>query len=590
MFIKYVVLVLIYKYRLAKEKGRLYMKSIKIKILLPLFFMIIFFLGFMATQFIYARNNLSLVKEMNKKYFATISKTDKLKLDVVQVQQWLTDVSATRGADGLDDGFEKSEQYAQEVKAVLNELKQINPESVSEIEKIEKSFEPYYETGKKMAKAYVDSGPESGNLYMEEFDGTAEVINNEVDSFKVIASENIETSIKNIEKSITNTIILIVISILVVIILSAMSWIYVTKSIVKPIATMLSKLREMANSGGDLTKHIDFESKDEIGELAKNFNLMQDSFREIISVIMNESNNVENKVKQTNENVDQLSLLIENVYTTTQELSSSMEETAASTEEMSMATSQIELDIESIAIKAKSEAKNSLLIKERANELKDKAINSKETAKKINIETQDKLVQAIEQSKQVEKINVLSEAILQIASQTNLLALNAAIEAQRAGEAGRGFSVVAEEIRKLAEDSKDTVSEIKNINSIIVSTVENLVATSQEMIEFINTQVIRDYDMTVKTGEQYNEDATMINNMTTDFSEKSFKIMTSMITVLDSVNKITSANNESAIGTNSIAERMNVISERSDNVMELMKEVNISTNKLVGMVNNFKVW
>lgn len=113
--------------------------------------------------------------------------------------------------------------------------------------------------------------------------------------------------------------------------------------------------------------------------------------------------------------------------------------------------------------------------------------------------------------------------------------------------------------------------------------------TSQEMIEFINTQVIRDYDMTVKTGEQYNEDATMINNMTTDFSEKSFKIMTSMITVLDSVNKITSANNESAVGTNSIAERMNVISERSDNVMELMKEVNTSTNKLVGMVNNFKV-
>ena len=74
------------------------MKSIKLKILLPLFFMIIFFLGFMAIQFVYANNNLKLVKEMNTKYFATISKTDKLKLDVVQVQQWLTDISATRGS------------------------------------------------------------------------------------------------------------------------------------------------------------------------------------------------------------------------------------------------------------------------------------------------------------------------------------------------------------------------------------------------------------------------------------------------------------------------------------------------------------
>lgn len=589
MFIKYIVLVVKLKYRLPKEKGRLYMKSIKIKILWPLFFMIMFFLTFMTIQFIYTKNNLKLVNEMNTKYFSTISKTDQLKLDVVQVQQWLTDISATRAAEGLDDGFEKAEQYAQDIKLILNDIKQINPESVSEIEKIEKSFEPYYETGKKMAKAYVDGGPDSGNLYMEEFDSTAEDINNEVDSFKILASENIQASIKNIEKSITNTIILIVLSILAVIILFIASWIYITKSIVKPITTMLLKLKEMANSGGDLTKHIEFVSKDEIGELAKNFNLMQDSFREIIRVIMNESNKVENKVKQTNENIDQLSMLIENVYSTTEELSSSMEETAASTEEMSIATSEIELDIESIAIKAKSEAENSLSIKERANELKDKAIYSKETAKKINIETQEKLVQAIEKSKQVEKINVLSEAILQIASQTNLLALNAAIEAQRAGEAGRGFSVVAEEIRKLAEDSKDTVSEIKNINNIIVSTVENLVATSQEMIEFINTQVISDYEMTVKTGEQYSEDAIMISNMTTHFSEKSYKIMTSMITVLDSVNKITYANNESAIGTTSIAERMNTISEKSDNVMELIKEVHASTNKLVGMVNKFRV-
>lgn len=565
------------------------MRSIKTKILLPVFVMILFFISFMVIQFIYTNNNLKLVKEMNTKYLYTISKTDELKLDVVEVQQWLTDISATRGAEGFNDGFDKAEKYAQDVKTITEELKQINPESTVDIEKIETSFEPYYETGKTMAKAYIDGGPDKGNLYMEQFDSTAEAINSEVDKFKISANEDIEMSIKDIEKSITNTIILILLTIMGVIIASVIVWIYVTRNIVKPITTMLSKLKTMANSGGDLTQHIDFISKDEIGELAKNFNLMQDSFRKIIRVIIDESRNVENKVKKTNENIGQLFLLIEDVYSTTEEISSGMEETAASTEEVRRVAADIELDIESIATKAKNEAEESLLIKERAMELKNKAVYSKEMAAKINSKTQDRLLEAIEKSKEVEKINILSEAILQIASQTNLLALNAAIEAQRAGESGKGFSVVAEEIKKLAEDSKNTVSQIKNINNIVVGTVQNLVTTSEDMIEFINTQVINDYEMIVKTGEQYSNDATMINKMTTHFSEKSNKIMISMETVVESVSQITNANNESAKGTNDITEKMNTLSEKSDNVMELGKEVNISINKLVGMVNNFNV-
>lgn len=256
---------------------------------------------------------------------------------------------------------------------------------------------------------------------------------------------------------------------------------------------------------------------------------------------------------------------------------------------MRLIASNIDSHIESIATKAKDEAGNSLLIKTRANDLKNAAVYSKETAEKINLETQKKLLKAIENSKKVEEISILSEAVLQITSQTNLLALNAAIEAQRAGEAGRGFSVVAEEIRNLAEDSENTVSQIKVITDTVVDTVNNLVSTSKDMIEFINGQVINDYEMIVKTGEQYNTDAIMINNMTNDFSDTSNKIKISMGTVVESLNEINSANNESANGTNNIAKKMNIMSEKSNNVVKLIEGVNASSDKLVNIVSNFKV-
>jgi methyl-accepting chemotaxis protein len=564
-------------------------KGIKIKVLLPLITLSLFFLVFMAIQFNSTSNNLKKVREMNNKYFYTSTKADQLKLDVVQVQQFLTDISATRGAKGFDDGFDEAEKYAKDVESVLSDLKEKNPESTSELDNIQKSFKPYYETGKKMAQAYIDGGPEKGNLSMEEFDSTAEKINDEVDKFNEEAAKNIEISINSIENDIRNTVILIGISVVALIIILVMTWRYISKHIVTPITTMLSKLNEMSNNGGDLTQRIDFHSNDEIGEMAKSFNLMQESFRQIIHVVINESRSVENKVEKANENMGKLSGLIENVYATTEELSSGMEETAASTEEMSSTTSLINLDMKGIAEKAKSEAENSKLINERANELKNKAVLSMENAKRINLQTQSKLLEAIEKAKEVEKIKVLSEAILEISSQTNLLALNASIEAQRAGEAGKGFSVVAEEIGNLAEESKNTVSEISNVSKIVMEIVDNLVSTSQDMIKFINEDVVSDYEMIVKTGEQYSEDAAMIYDMTTEFSNKSNHIMDSMFRVGDAVKQITDSNNELAIGTNNIAENMNTISESSGNVVELIKEVNVSTNELVSMVNNFKV-
>ena len=92
------------------------------------------------------------------------------KLDVVQVQQWLTDISATRAAAGLDDGFKEAEKYAGLFRKHTGELKVLHPENRREIEELQKSFEAFYDKGKWMAGQYVKGGPELGNKAMGEFE------------------------------------------------------------------------------------------------------------------------------------------------------------------------------------------------------------------------------------------------------------------------------------------------------------------------------------------------------------------------------------------------------------------------------------
>lgn len=561
------------------------MKSIKLKLILPVLGMFVLFVGFMIIEVTGIQKNLEQVREMNNKSFTTLTRAEDLKLNVVQVQQWLTDIGATRSGEG----FAEAERYAQNVKSTITQLKEINPQSEVELTQIEDEFAPYYETGKRMAQAYVEGGTEQGNLIMEEFDSTATAINAKVDEFKVQSAEDIQDSITKIEQSIQHTILLVIGSIVLALIISLLSWIYVKKSIVNPILMILNKLKEMANSEGDLTKHIDVVNQDEIGYLAENFNLMQDSFRDMIQLITNESTQMGEKVLNTNLTINHLSDLIDEVSATTQEMSARMEESAASTEEMSASVQEIESAVESIAAKAQDGAEKAFLISGRANDLKTKAVLSKETADYIYTTTQTKLIEAIERSKAVEKISVLSEAILQITSQTNLLALNAAIEAARAGETGRGFAVVAGEIKKLAENSKDAVSEIQNVTSVVLDSVHHLVTTSEEMLAFISNQVIKDYEMLVVTGEQYDNDAAMINNITADFSATSEEIMASIQTMVTAINDIAQASNESASGTSSIAEKVSSISERSHNVVVQTQEVKTSSNKLAEMCSKFKV-
>ena len=360
-------------------------------------------------------------------------------------------------------------------------------------------------------------------------------------------------------------------------------------SIIKPISLLKNALDELVLKGGDLTHKIEIESKDEIGALADSTNTFLANLREIIAGVITEAKSVENSVESVNKNIISLNNDIEDVSSATQELSAGMEETAASTEEMNATSNEIELAIKTIANKAEEGAVTAEEIKKRANELMNTAILSQKNANDVYTNTHDKLEEAIEKSKAVDKINELSNAILSISEQTNLLALNAAIEAARAGEAGKGFAVVADEIRKLADESNKTAQQIQDVTRIVIGSVDNLSINAQDVLSFIDTQVIRDYDMIVNTGKQYSSDAEMINELVSDFSATSEEVLASMGNMVQALDEISSTTGDGANSTSVIASKSAQVVYMTADVI---KEVNISkssTIKLIDYVNKFKV-
>ena len=410
-----------------------------------------------------ALNNGATLEKVQKVQFPALQLSASTLVDMQKVRDTLASAVTT----GDEDTLTMAQELAEEAKSGLNQIASISPEFRSEISRISSGFDNYFDVAYDVSQSMVKGTADFSRLgelsaqMNQSYDGAIAAMS----QFRDAQQAAFEEAFKNTDSANTSLISTGVILAVVVTVLLFGTAVPIVRGIKQSIDDVVRSLKDIAQENGDLTVRIETKSEDEIGELVYWFNQFMDKLQGVVRDVVeaslplsNLAQNLRGVTEETQRTIDVQQKSATNAKRAVDTMSGSVDGVAHSAAQAASDANE--------ATTAASEGRQ--IVQQTVTSIQQLAENVRETADVIARLESDS-----------NKVGSVLDVIKGIAEQTNLLALNAAIEAARAGEQGRGFAVVADEVRTLASRTQQSTEEIQ-------STIEQLQNAAHSAVEVMS--------------------------------------------------------------------------------------------------------